>query len=79
MLVVLYAAVFPSIVSQIFFILAVGKLGANISGLYINLVPIFGTLMAIALLGEPFGWHHAAALLLVTGGILYAQSAKKPN
>jgi drug/metabolite transporter (DMT)-like permease len=79
MLVVLYAAVFPSIVSQIFFILAVEKLGANISGLYINLVPIFGTLMAIALLGEPFGWHHAAALLLVTGGIFYAQSAKKPD
>jgi drug/metabolite transporter (DMT)-like permease len=74
-LVVLYAAIFPSIISQIFYILAVEKLGANISGLYINLVPIFGTLMAVAFLGEPFGWHHAVALLLVIGGIIYAQTA----
>jgi drug/metabolite transporter (DMT)-like permease len=79
MLVVLYAAVFPSIVSQIFFILAVEKLGANLSGLYINLVPIFGTLMAVALLGEPFGWHHAVALVLVIGGILHAQAPAKSD
>ncbi|MCU0831059.1 MAG: DMT family transporter [Rhizobiaceae bacterium] len=75
-LVVLYAALFPSIVSQIFYILAVEKLGANIAGLYINLIPIFGTLMAVAFLGEPFGWHHAVALPLVIGGIIYAQTGK---
>jgi drug/metabolite transporter (DMT)-like permease len=74
-LVVLYAAIFPSIMSQIFYIVGVEKLGANIAGLYINLVPIFGTLMVVALVGEPFGWQHAAALVLVVGGIIYAQTA----
>jgi drug/metabolite transporter (DMT)-like permease len=78
-LVVLYAAILPSIVSQIFFLLAVERLGANIAGLYINLVPIFGTMLAVALLGEPFGWHHAAALALVIGGILFAQSAPRSS
>ena len=76
-LVVLYAALLPSIVSQIFYLLAVEKLGANTCGLYINLVPIFGTLMAIAILGEPLRWHHAVALLLVVGGIVYAQTKNK--
>ncbi|NJR12998.1 MAG: DMT family transporter [Phyllobacteriaceae bacterium] len=76
-LVVLYAAILPSIVSQIFFILAVEKLGANISGLYINLVPIFGTLLSVLILGEPLGWHHGIALLLVTGGIVYAQTGAR--
>ena len=76
-LIVLYAAILPSIVSQIFFLLAVGKLGANVSGLYINLVPIFGTFMAIVILGEPLRWHHAVALVLVVGGIIYAQTQGK--
>ena len=78
-LVVLYAALLPSIVSQIFFLLAVEKLGANLSGLYINLVPIFGTLMAVALLGETLKWHHIVALVLVVGGIIYAQTDRKIN
>jgi drug/metabolite transporter (DMT)-like permease len=77
-LVVLYAALLPSIVSQIFFLLAVEKLGANLSGLYINLVPIFGTLMAVAFLGEALKWHHMVALVLVVGGIIYAQTEGKP-
>lgn len=72
-LVVLYAAILPSIVSQIFFLLAVEKLGANVSGLYINLVPVFGTFLSIIILGEPLLWHHAVALVLVAGGIYYAQ------
>ena len=76
-LIVLYAAILPSIISQIFFLLAVGKLGANVSGLYINLVPIFGTFMAIVILGEPLRWHHAVALVLVVGGIVYAQTQGK--
>jgi drug/metabolite transporter (DMT)-like permease len=76
-LIVLYAALLPSIVSQIFYLLAVEKLGANLSGLYINLVPIFGTLMAVALLGEPLRWHHTVALVMVVGGIVYAQTDSK--
>jgi drug/metabolite transporter (DMT)-like permease len=75
--VVIYAAIFPSIASQIFFILAVDKLGANLSSLYINLVPIFGTLLAVAILGEAPGWHHAIGLLLVVGGIVFAQTQKQ--
>jgi drug/metabolite transporter (DMT)-like permease len=76
-LIVVYAALLPSIVSQIFYLLAVEKLGANISGLYINLVPIFGTLLAIVILGEPLRWHHAVALVLVVGGIIYAQTQSR--
>ena len=74
-LVGLYAALFPSIVSQLFFIRAVEQLGANIAGLYINLVPVFGTLLAVLLLGEAFSWHQALALLMVIGGILFAQNS----
>jgi drug/metabolite transporter (DMT)-like permease len=36
-------------------------------------VPIFGPLLAIILLGEPFHLYHAVALMLVLGGITLAE------
>ena len=74
-LVVLYAGIFPSILSQSFFIRGTEKLGANRAGMYIMLVPFFGVFLAVILLGEQFRLHDALALLLVTGGIFIAQRA----
>ncbi|MEM8648229.1 MAG: EamA family transporter [Pseudomonadota bacterium] len=47
--------------------------GPNRAGLYLNLVPIFGALLAVLILGEAFHVYHAVALVLVIGGILLAQ------
>ena len=72
-LVLLFAGIFPSLVSQGLFIKGVEALGANAAGMYINLVPVFGALLAVLLLGENFYLFHAAAFLMVVGGILIAQ------
>ena len=72
-LVVLYAGIFPSLVSQGFFIRGVEALGAGTAGLFINLVPVFGAVQAALLLGEPFGWYHVVSFALVAGGITLAQ------
>ena len=45
--VIAYTAIFPSILSQVFYIRGVELIGANRAGLFINLVPIFGTLLSI--------------------------------
>lgn len=71
--VIVYAAVFPSIIAQAFFIRGIEVLGSNAGGLYLNLMPIMGALLSIALLGERFHLFHAAALVLVLGGIAVAQ------
>lgn len=71
--VVAYTAVFPSLVSQVFYIRGVELIGANRAGLFINLVPIFGTLLSIVILGEAFHPYHALALALVLGGIWLAE------
>ncbi len=75
-LVCLFAGIFPSLVSQGFFIVGVSALGANRAGLYINLVPVFAALLAISLLGEELRLFHALAFFLVVGGILLAQRAQ---
>ncbi|EHK58458.1 DMT family transporter [Allomesorhizobium alhagi] len=71
--IVTYTVLFPSILAQIFYIRGVELIGANRAGLFINLVPIFGTLLSILLLGEDFYAYHALALIMVLGGIWLAE------
>lgn len=75
--IVAYTAIFPSILSQIFYIRGVELIGSNRAGLFINLVPIFGTLLSILILGEDFHFYHALAMVLVLGGIWLAE--RKPG
>ena len=73
MLIALYTGIFPSIISQIFFIKGVELIGPNRAGIFINLIPIFGTGLAIAILGEPLQAYHIMALALVIAGIWLAE------
>lgn len=74
--VIVYAVIFPSIVSQLFWVIGLEKIGSNRGGLFINLVPIFGAIFAVILLGEAFQLYHAVGLALVLGGIALAQKAQ---
>jgi drug/metabolite transporter (DMT)-like permease len=67
--IVLYIALVPSFLSQIFFMRGVDLIGPGSAGLYANLVPVFSAIMAVLLLSEKFAFFHLAAMLLVFGGI----------
>ena len=73
--VVAYTAIFPSLLAQALYIRGVELIGANRAGLFINLVPIFGTLLSILILGEAFHLYHALALAMVLGGIWLAENS----
>jgi drug/metabolite transporter (DMT)-like permease len=68
-----YAALGPAFVSQLMFMRGVELIGAGRAGVFVNLVPVFGALMAVALLGEPLSAYHFVAMALVVGGIALAQ------
>ena len=68
-----YIIIFPTIIGQIFYARGVELLGSNRAGLFINLVPIFGSILAVLVLGEHFQLYHAVGLLLVIGGIAFAE------
>jgi drug/metabolite transporter (DMT)-like permease len=72
---VLYVALFPSVLAQIFWVAAVARVGATTAGYFIYLTPVFGTLMAVALLGEALGWYHIAGITLIFAGIYIATMA----
>ncbi|TIQ37326.1 MAG: DMT family transporter [Mesorhizobium sp.] len=68
-----YTALGASVVSQIFYIRGNELIGANRAGLFINLVPIFGTLLSVLVVGEQFELYQGLALALVLGGIALAE------
>jgi drug/metabolite transporter (DMT)-like permease len=72
-LVLVYIIIFPTIVSQIFYARGVQLIGGNRAGLFINLVPIFGSLLAILILRETFHYFHGVGLVMVVGGIMLAE------
>jgi drug/metabolite transporter (DMT)-like permease len=71
--IVIFVGLGPSLVSQLFFMRGVELIGPNRAGIFVNLLPVFGALLAVALVGEPFRPDNAAALLLVLSGIFVAE------
>jgi drug/metabolite transporter (DMT)-like permease len=65
-----YLAIFPSIVAYICWNHAVAVVGPNVAGFFNPLIPVFGTLLAVSLLGEPFRPYHLAGFALVLGGVV---------
>jgi len=78
LLALLYAALFPSLIAQIFYMRGVELIGPGRAGVFVNLVPAFGALLAVVLLGEDFAPYHAVALVLVVVGIGIAERAVRP-
>jgi len=70
---VLFIGLLPSFLTQIWFIRAVDLIGPARAGVFMNLVPIFGPLLAVLVLGEPVSLYHGVALAMVLGGIYIAE------
>jgi drug/metabolite transporter (DMT)-like permease len=74
--ILLFLALGPSLVSQIFYMRGVELIGPGRAGLFVNLVPVFAALLAVLILGETFAPYHAVALVLVLAGIALAEKGK---
>jgi len=74
---ILYVAIFPSIISYLCYNRGVEIIGANRAGLFLYLMPVFGSLMAVAFLGESFLWFHWIGLALIVSGLVTSMRAMK--
>ncbi len=79
LLITAWVAVFPSFLSQIFYLRGVDLIGPGRAGVFVNLVPVFAAVLAVTLISEPFAAFHALALVLVIGGIWLAQRKREPR
>lgn len=71
--IVVLVALFPSFLAQIGFMHGVRIIGPGRAAVFVNLVPVFASVMAVLYLGESFEPYHAIALGLVLTGIWLAE------
>ena len=70
-----YVVLFPGLASFIFWIKGISLIGSNRAGIFLHLMPIFSTILAIIIFKENFMIYHLiGAILIITGIIL---SSKK--
>jgi drug/metabolite transporter (DMT)-like permease len=74
---VLYVAIFPSALAYLCFNHAVYLIGANRAAPFFHVVPVFGSVMAIAFLGERPRPFHLIGFALVLSGVFVA--SRKPK
>lgn len=71
-LAVAYTAVAPSILAYLFFNRGVALIGANRAAPLFHLIPLFGSVIAIAWLGESLGAFHLLGWGLILAGVFVA-------
>ncbi|MFY9692946.1 MAG: DMT family transporter [Xanthobacteraceae bacterium] len=67
-----FVCIFPSLLGYLFLNRGIELIGANRSAPFIHLVPVFGSVLAVVLLGERFELFHAIGYALVFAGITIA-------
>ena len=60
-----FICIFPSLLGYLFLNRGIELIGANRAAPFIHLVPVFGSVLAIVLLGERFELYHAVGYGLV--------------
>ncbi|MCU0894139.1 MAG: DMT family transporter [Rhodospirillales bacterium] len=66
---VVFVAIFPSIVAYFCWNKGVDRVGPNRAGLFVNLIPVFASLLSTWLLGESVRGFHIAGMALIAGGM----------
>lgn len=78
-----YVSIFPSVLAYVFWNRAVHAGGANLAGLFVNLIPVFVALLAIIFLGERLAVYHLVGIGLIFAGIYvatrFATRAQEPR
>ena len=73
---ILYVTLFPSIVAYFCWNKGVDRVGPNRAGLFINLIPVFASLLSVWLLGESIQRFHLGGMGLVAGGMALFYSTR---
>jgi drug/metabolite transporter (DMT)-like permease len=75
-----YTVIFPSALAYLFLNRGIALIGPNRAAPFLHLVPVFGSVMAIVLLGEELKLFHVVGYALVLAGVIIASrqgSAKR--
>ena len=75
--IIIFLALFPSIGSYYCWAGAVSIIGANRAGIFLSLIPLFSTLMAIFFYNEKFHFFHLIGAILIILGLFLSNKEIK--
>ena len=75
--ILIFLALFPSIGSYYCWAGAVSIIGANRAGIFLSLIPLFSTIMAIILYNEQFKFFHLIGAILIILGLFLSNKEIK--
>jgi len=72
-----YVVIFPGLASFICWIKGISIIGSNRSGIFLHLMPIFSTVLAILIFKEKFMNFHIFGAIFIIGGIIFSSRKNK--
>lgn len=73
---IVFLALFPSVLAFGMFQFCIRVAGAPVTATFLYLMPVYGVLMAVLLLGEELHAYHAVGFVLILGGV--AMATRRP-
>ena len=77
MMTLTYVVLFPGLASFIFWIKGISIIGSNRSGIFLHLMPIFSTILAILIFKEKFMIYHLIGSILIILGIILSTKGRQ--
>tara|TARA_B100000965_G_scaffold404850_1_gene436856 strand:+ start:1864 stop:2763 length:900 start_codon:yes stop_codon:yes gene_type:complete len=71
-LILFYVILFPGITSFFFWIKGVALIGANRAGIYLHLMPILATILAMLIYKEQIMFYHYIGAIFIISGIIFS-------
>ena len=75
----LYVGLFPSFLGYIFWNRGVAEVGSNVAGIFVHLMPAFGSLLAWMFLGESIRLYHLVGIALILAGIALTTRGRRSS
>ena len=76
-LLILFLIIFVSMMHNVFWIRGVGVVGPSTAGQFNYLIPVFGSGLAILILGEEFQLFHLVGMVLILAGVYLAAGKRR--
>tara|TARA_Y100000590_G_scaffold214432_1_gene243096 strand:- start:3424 stop:4326 length:903 start_codon:yes stop_codon:yes gene_type:complete len=74
-----YVVLFPGLASFFFWIKGISIIGANRAGVFLHLMPVFGSIMAIVFFKEKFMFYHFLGAIFIISGITLSNKKIEKN
>jgi drug/metabolite transporter (DMT)-like permease len=74
-----YVGVGAALLANLLYMLGIARVGPTRAGLFIHLVPLYGAIMSIMLLGEHLHIYHAVGVSAIMAGLACSNTARVPK